>query len=600
MRAVRATLLACLALSALAPLVLLLITSVGDRWFYPALLPPRITGESWRSLLGGGRLASATLTSMALATATGALACAVGLAIGRALAGLEGGWRHTAAAAAFLPVAAPPIALATGLQFTFLSLGLGGTFPGVLLAHAIPAAGYTSLYFLGLFQLLDPRIEDEARSLGASTTQLWRRVLLPMLRRPIAEGWVLGFLVSWAQVPLTLLVRGAHAAARDTRLRARWTGPLGRDGRIAPGPARPRGTAARTLRAAGRGGATLMGGGLRVAGLVAPFGATEGLTGVSFEVAPGERLVIVGASGAGKTTLLRSIAGLGTTAAGRIEIGGRDVTAEPPERRGVTYLHQTPLLFPHLSVAENVAFPLRVRRVPDSEIERRVAEALAAVRLEAFGARAPRTLSGGQRHRAALARAVVARPSALLLDEPLSSLDPRLREEVRDALVSLQRTYQPALVIVTHDLDEAGLVGDRIGVLLGGSVAQLATPAELFARPASLAVARFLGVANAVPGILHADGRFESPLGTLLIDDRTPWTGAAVAVFRPDALVAAADAPLEGRVEVLRHRSRETTALLRFRELLLEARVDAISPPAVGGTVRFSLRSSAVTVLPSD
>lgn len=208
MRAVRATLLAGLALSALAPLVLLLITSVGDRWFYPALLPPRITGESWRSLVDGDRLASATLTSMALATATGALACAVGLVVGRALAGLEGAWRHTAAAAAFLPVAAPPIALATGLQLTFLSLGLGGTFPGVLLAHAIPAAGYTSLYFLGLFQLLDQRIEDEARSLGASTTQLWRRVLLPMLRRPIAEGWVLGFLVSWAQVPLTLLVGG--------------------------------------------------------------------------------------------------------------------------------------------------------------------------------------------------------------------------------------------------------------------------------------------------------------------------------------------------------------------------------------------------------
>jgi putative spermidine/putrescine transport system permease protein len=210
MRAMRALLLACLVVSALAPLALLGVTSLGDRWFYPALLPPRVTGESWQSLLEGGRLASATLTSLGLAGATGALACAVGLLVGRALAALHGPWRHAAAAAAFLPVAAPPIALATGLQLTFLSLGVGGTFPGVLLAHTIPAAGYASLYFLGLFQLLDPRIEDEARSLGASTTQMWTRVLLPMLRRPIAEGWVLGFLVSWAQVPLTLLV-GAGA-----------------------------------------------------------------------------------------------------------------------------------------------------------------------------------------------------------------------------------------------------------------------------------------------------------------------------------------------------------------------------------------------------
>jgi ABC-type sugar transport system ATPase subunit len=196
----------------------------------------------------------------------------------------------------------------------------------------------------------------------------------------------------------------------------------------------------------------------------------------------------------------------------------------------------------------------------------------------------------------------VARPAALLLDEPLSSLDPALREEVRDALVALQRAYQPAVVIVTHDLDEAGLLGDRIGVLLDGRIAQVASPAELFARPANLAVARFLGISNAVPGFLHPGGRFESPLGTLLLQGGSGAAGvvaagAAVAVFRPEALVPDADAWLEGRIVLLRHRARETTALVRFGELLLEARVDTVSPPAAGATVRFSLRVSAVTLV---
>jgi ABC-type spermidine/putrescine transport system permease subunit II len=181
----RGTLLIVLAAATLIPLALLAVASVGERWFFPALLPPAITLESWHSILAGGRLTGALATSAALAAGTGLLAAAV-----------------------FLPVVAPPIALATGLQLSFLSLGLGGTLAGVLLAHTIPAAGYTSLYFLGLFQLLDPRLEDEARSLGAAPRDVWLRVLLPVLRRPIAEAWALGFLVSWAQVPLTLLIGG--------------------------------------------------------------------------------------------------------------------------------------------------------------------------------------------------------------------------------------------------------------------------------------------------------------------------------------------------------------------------------------------------------
>src|SRR5690606_30111735 len=189
-----------------------------------------------------------------------------------------------------------------------------------------------------------------------------------------------------------------------------------------------------------------------------PFGAAPGLSAVSLTVGAGERVVLVGASGAGKTSLLRAIAGLAPLAGGTVSIGGVPAAALPPERRDAVYLHQSPLLFPHMTVHDNVAFPLRVRGMAAAERSRRTLEVLEAVRLGGFGSRMPHTLSGGQRHRVALARAVAARPRVLLLDEPLTGLDPALREDVREAVLSVHREYRPALLIVTHDLDEAALI----------------------------------------------------------------------------------------------------------------------------------------------
>jgi len=340
---------------------------------------------------------------------------------------------------------------------------------------------------------------------------------------------------------------------------------------------------------------------LRVRDLAIRFGDQAGLEGVSLEVGAGERFVIVGASGAGKTTLLRAVAGLAPVAAGRVEVAGRDVTALPPERRDAVYLHQTPVLFPHLSVFENVAFPLRVRRAAGALVAERVREVLAAVRLDGFGARMPRTLSGGQRHRVALARAIAARPALLLLDEPLSSLDPSLRDDVREAIVSIQREYRPALVLVTHDLDEAGLLADRIAILNDRRVAQVAAPAELFARPATLAAARFLGVANEVAGRVRADHAFESPLGVLRPNGGAPSPGAAVAVFRPEA-VRCAEPGAEGaarvRVVALRHRAQRTTAVVSAGSTTLELPVDALDPPAVGAELLVLVDARHVTVFP--
>ena len=349
---------------------------------------------------------------------------------------------------------------------------------------------------------------------------------------------------------------------------------------------------------------------LEVRGLAAPFGdrAGAGVRDASFAVRAGERLAIVGPSGAGKTTLLRAIAGLHAATAGTVLVRGRDVTALPPERRDAVYLHQTPVLFPHLTVHENVAFPLRVRGAGAAEVRERVRRTLDAVHLapDEFGPRAPHALSGGQRHRVALARAVAARPAALLLDEPLAALDPSLRAEVRQAIAAAQAESGAAVVLVTHDLDEAGLLADRIAVLLDGRIAQTAAPAELFARPASVAVARFLGIPNVVAGAVRA-GIFRSPCGAVACDAAGRRDGPATAAFRADAALARAAGPVaevtdgaRGGVRDVRHRTAGSTVLVALGDLLVECAHDALAPPAAGVPVRVAIDPRRVHVVSDE
>ena len=298
--------------------------------------------------------------------------------------------------------------------------------------------------------------------------------------------------------------------------------------------------------------------------LAVGFGDGAGLVDVSLTVRGGERLAIVGASGAGKTTLLRTIAGLTLSDAGTIRIGGREVTRLPPERRGAVYLNQAPVLFAHLDVAENVAFPLRVRGERGPTAHARVRASLEAMQLGGFERRSAHSLSGGQRHRVALARAIAGRPAALLLDEPLSALDPTLREDVRSAIVAAQEEYGPAMMLVTHDLDDAGLLADRVAVLLDGRVAQVATPAALYSRPASLAVARFLGLYEEFPGRVVGDGHVECALGVLAAHAPGPATRAGECVI---VMVRAAGVHVGlpvpgvpcGEVVAIRQRARGTT-----------------------------------------
>ncbi len=240
------------------------------------------------------------------------------------------------------------------------------------------------------------------------------------------------------------------------------------------------------------------------------YGATPVLDDISLEVARGEFFCFLGPSGSGKTTLLRLIAGFGTQSSGRILIGERDVTRLPPWSRNVGMVFQSYALWPHMSVARNVAFGLERRKVSRPEITRRVRAALDLVGLSAFAERRPAQLSGGQQQRVALARTLVIEPDVLLLDEPLSNLDAKLRVEMRAELNALQRKLGLTAIYVTHDQEEANAIADRIAVLDGGRIQQIGPPAELYDHPSNRFVATFLGTANLIDGNLDADGRFQA------------------------------------------------------------------------------------------
>src|SRR5581483_7056099 len=230
------------------------------------------------------------------------------------------------------------------------------------------------------------------------------------------------------------------------------------------------------------------------------YGDSTVVSALDLNVKRGEFIALLGPSGCGKTTTLRMTAGLVPASGGRIMIGGDDVTRLPPYRRDIGLVFQNYALFPHMTVAQNVAFGLEMRSVPKAEIATRVAEALALVRLEVYGARRPRELSGGQQQRVALARARVIRPNLLLLDEPLSNVDAKLREEMRVELRDIQRRLGITTVYVTHDQVEALSMCDRVAVMGGGRLVQFGTPFEIYERPRDPFIADFVGRTNKLAG----------------------------------------------------------------------------------------------------
>lgn len=288
---------------------------------------------------------------------------------------------------------------------------------------------------------------------------------------------------------------------------------------------------------------------LAVTGVGKRFGSVTALSDVSLTVASGEFVTILGPSGCGKTTLLRIIAGLETADAGRVALGGVDVTFMPANRRPVNTVFQSYALFPHLDVFENIAFGLRARKFAAPEVDRRVHAALEMLHLDELPHRRTFQLSGGQKQRVALARALVNQPDVLLLDEPMSALDAKLRAEVQLELRRLQRRLGKTFVLVTHDQNEAMTVSDRIFVMREARIVQSGPPSEVYDRPVNRFVAEFLGTTNMIPAWRN-NGSVHTDMGTLAPRAHPSWERGALCI-RPERILVRAAKPESNGVRAI-------------------------------------------------
>ncbi|WP_213878341.1 ABC transporter ATP-binding protein [Pseudomonas sp. dw_358] len=305
---------------------------------------------------------------------------------------------------------------------------------------------------------------------------------------------------------------------------------------------------------------------LRIEALSKHYGNICALQSLNLEVRSGELLTLLGASGSGKTTLLQVISGLVAPSSGRIVIDGQDQTHAPAHKRGIGVVFQNYALFPHLTVAQNVAFALDMRGVSRSEARVQVADALAMVGLKDLHQRFPRELSGGQQQRVALARCFVYKPSLILMDEPLSALDRQLRESMQMEIKRLHRETGSTIIFVTHDQDEALALSDRICLMHNGRIEQIDAPQVMYERPRSVAVARFIGLSNVIQGRVMTGDRIESADGTFALPGGhgfAPGDQAAL-VVRPEHIVLEDTGVVQGQVIESVYAGVETRVVLRL------------------------------------
>ena len=341
---------------------------------------------------------------------------------------------------------------------------------------------------------------------------------------------------------------------------------------------------------------------VRLENLQRRYGTVTALDGLTLTLSPGELVALLGPSGCGKTTALRLLAGLEDADGGRVVIGGKDVTGLPANRRNVGMVFQAYSLFPHMVAWENVAFGLQMRKVGTAERKKRALETLELVGLGRFAERYASQLSGGQQQRVALARALAIKPQVLLLDEPLSALDAKVRSRLRDEIRRIQLEVGITTLFVTHDQEEALAIADRVGVMQSGHLEQLGPPTEIYSRPATPFVAEFVGLTNRMKGDVH--GGTVDVRGTRIpLVDPDVEDGPATALVRPEAVTLASngemeDGPLVGTVIAIAFLGAMSRVTVDLGDTIVLAQMatSAASQTPAGTKVRLTLRPDPVLI----
>ena len=340
---------------------------------------------------------------------------------------------------------------------------------------------------------------------------------------------------------------------------------------------------------------------LKLKGLTRKYGAFTAVDNVDLEVGDGEFVTLLGPSGCGKTTTLRMVAGFIAADSGEIWFDDRRMTEVPPHKRNTAMVFQSYALFPHMSVAQNVAFGLKMRNLPAAEQAARIDEALEMVSLRGLESRRPGQLSGGQQQRVALARAIVTRPDILLFDEPLSNLDAKLREKVRLEIRELQKRLDITTLYVTHDQAEALAISDRIVVMNGGHIEQIGDPATIYRSPRSAFVADFLGAANIVEGRAIDGGLIDTAVGRFAVAEAAaPANGAVQLSWRPEDMKLAATGPANIRDATVRSvvfRGNFVELVVEVAGHPLRAQLDSDIPVAEGDTLSFTVSANRIRVV---